>query len=216
VTETAESAAKPFPLNVIDEPDRAEVGEALRLWVTVADPDAVSPARSAAVNTCAPAAAGGSLNEQLNTPFDVVVTAVQAVPPLQLTVTDETPANPAPVKLTFPPTATGTGVIVSEGTTVSTAVAEFERRSVAENECGPEGIAPIVNVQLNPPLEAVIAPQATVESCETFTSVVPAYPVPVKVTVVPTAALAGETARVAVTVKWEVAEFPLASVAVNG
>src|SRR5579864_8814169 len=89
VTDTVTEAAYPKPANVTTVPTGPVAGLATSFGAAVRVATAVLLDASVPVKVCPPAVVAGSTNVQLNAPSTLVTTPLHAVPPLQLTVTDE-------------------------------------------------------------------------------------------------------------------------------
>jgi len=142
----------------------------------------------------------GSVKLQVKPPTEVVGTAEQAVPPLQVTVTVDPRANPVPTNSNDEPTDPVAGAAVSWGTTVNEVPAELPAPSVPVKESAPAAAGGTVNAQRNEPTGLVFAVHAVPELPVTVTADVPAKPVPENVIDVPTVPVPGLTARVGRTV----------------
>lgn len=170
---------------------------------------------SVAVKAYVPAAVPvGIVNVQLKFPA-VAVLVKHAVPPLQVSVTAELPANPVPLKVTTVPAGPEVGWSTRFASTVKTVAAAFPFASVPVNVYGPFAVDGIVNPQLKLPTLLVVDEQAAPLTHVTFTFDLPAKPVPLKITGEPTTPEVGVAVRRGVTLNFTVAELKFASVALK-
>jgi len=217
-----ELAANPVPLAVTVVPTAPLVGLSVRLAVTVNPAVAVFDEPSVAVITGSPNTPAVTLNVQPENPPVLFVVHVNFEPRLAFAVVvnviDELTANPVPLAATVVPTGPLVGVSVSLAETVNVAVAVFAEPSVAVTVCAPNAPAVTLNVQPeNAPLLFVVHADVRrtlpLESIVNVMDELAANPVPLAVTVVPTAPLVGLSVNWGVTVYVVVGACPPLSVA---
>jgi hypothetical protein len=174
-------------------------------------------AASAPVNLYAPTATDGRMNAHTKLPVAFVVPP-QAVPPVHEIDAAELPAYPVPRKVINVPTGPEVGLTDSLGAnvvTVNVAVASFEAASAALNWMVVAVVGGRENAQTKLPTVAVPVVQAVPPVQFTQAVELPANPVPVKVTSVPTSPDVGLRAKWGTTVNAADAEFDAESVPTN-
>ena len=170
---------------------------------------------SVAVNVYVPVAVPlGIVKVHVKLPAAAVLVK-QAVPPLQVTVTAELPANPVPLKATTVPTGPEVGRSTRFASTVKVVAAEFSFASVPVKVYCPFAVEGIVKSQLKLPTLLVVDEQAVPLTHVTFAFDEPAKPVPLKITDEPTMPEIGVAVRSGTTLNFTLAELKFASVALK-
>jgi hypothetical protein len=182
-------------VNVTVVPTGPVDGLTVSTGATVKITVALFEAPSVPVNGYPPGDAAGIVNWQLNDPIELVM-AEQAGPVAHVTATGEEAAYPAPEKVTTVPTGPVSGLAVSRGETVTVVLAALLDPSVAVKRWAPAVVGGTVKLQRKLPLTLVVAVHAVPPLQETVTGELPAYPVPLNVTVLPTGAGEGDGVEV--------------------